>query len=188
MVAALVPQGSPGGSAPFYIYRPFSSGEQFANLYICLYLKHEAGFDNTNGNAGTKFLWPAGDQVQGTATYLSHDGADMEFQVIQQGGITRALFGNLNRPATILDVKRGQWVRYELVLRAPTTSGASNGQLHVWLDGVKTHQYSDVAWAMGSARKWLSLAWNPTYGGGLNPVPKNQRQYMDHIRISGSNP
>ena len=184
VISALFPQGSPGGSAPFYIYRGFSASEQFSTLYLCVYLKHDANFDNTNGNAGTKFLWPAGDQQRGTSTYLSHDGADMEFRVIQQGGIDRSMVGYLNRPATILDVKRGQWVKYELVLKA-NSSGSANGELHVWLDGTKTHQYTDVNWVMGSARKWLSLAWNPTYGGGLNPVPRDQRQYMDHIRISG---
>ena len=186
VIAGLFPKGAPGGSAPFSTYRPFSAAEQFKNLYICLYLKHDAAFDNTNGNAGTKFIWPAGDQVGGTMTYTSHDGASMDFQMIQQGPVDRQMGGNLNAAQARMLGKRGLWVRYELLLKANTNNSTANGELHIWLDGVKTHQYANVNWQMQTSRKWMSLSWNPTYGGGTNPVPQNQYQYMDHIRISGS--
>jgi hypothetical protein len=187
VIAGRFPQGSPGGSAPFSVYRPFATAEQFRNLYICLYLKHSADFDNTNGNAGSKFLWPAGDQPQGALTYTGHNGSQMDFAVFQQGSVDRILDANLNPTAGRLFDRRGQWVRYEILLKANTSNSAANGELHVWLDGVKTHQYTNVNWQMSAARTWLSLAWNPTYGGGLNPVPREQYQYMDHIRVSGSN-
>ena len=77
-------------------------------------------------------------------------------------------------------------MRYELLLKANPNNSTANGELHIWLDGVKTHQYANVNWQMQTSRKWMSLSWNPTYGGGTNPVPQNQYQYMDHIRISGS--
>ncbi|HTE47308.1 MAG TPA: Ig-like domain-containing protein [Gemmatimonadaceae bacterium] len=186
VIDGLFPAGMPGGGAPFYVYRPFSAVEQFKNLYICVYLKHDANFDNTNGNAGTKFLWPAGDQVQGSQTYLSHDGPDMEFMVIQQGGVDRQLRANLSAPAALMAQYRGQWVRYELEFKSNTSNGAADGALNVWINGTKTHQYTNVNWQMAAARTWLSLAWNPTYGGGTHPVPHNQHQYMDHIHISGS--
>jgi hypothetical protein len=186
VAAGLFPQGMPGGGGPFNIYRPFASAEQFRNLYICLYVKHSANFDNTNGNSGTKFLWPAGDQAGGALTYTGHNSANMDFMVFQQGSVDRGMDGNLNFAAARMITKRGQWVKYEILLKA-NTSGSANGELHVWFDGVKSHQYTDVNWQMNSARTWLSLAWNPTYGGGTNPVPANQYQYIDHIRISGGN-
>jgi len=187
VAAGLFPGGMTGGGAPFYVYRPFAATEQFKNLYICGFVKHDAAFDNTNGNAGTKFMWPAGDQVQGALTYMNHDGSGMDFTVNQQGAVDRMLFGNLNRAAAQMYSKRGQWVRYEVLLKANSSNSAANGELHVWMNGTKTHQYTDVNWQMASARTWLSLAWNPTYGGGPNRVPRDQRQYLDQLRISGSN-
>jgi hypothetical protein len=187
VVAGLFPQGSPGGSGPFYIYRTMGAAEQYKNIYICVYMKHSSDFDNTNGNAGTKFLWPAGDQVQGTGTYFTFNGSSMDFGVNQQGGNSnnREMYANLGVSGTVFS-KRGQWVRYEVLMKANTDNSTPNGQLHIWIDGVKTHQYTDVNWQMSSARTWLSLAWNPTYGGGLNPVPHNQYEYIDHLRVSGS--
>ena len=187
VAAGTFPAGSPGGSSPFFIYRPFASTEQYKNIYICLYLKHSADFDNTNGNTGTKFLWPAADQVQGTQTYNGHDGANMDFQFFQQGAVDRRLGANMNTSAAQLYGKRGQWVRYEMLLKASSSNSTADGGLDVWIDGVQTHHYTNVQWQMSSARTWMSLGWNPTYGGGFNPVPHTQYQYMDHIRISGAN-
>lgn len=179
-------KGAPGGSAPFFVYRPFAPQEQFRNLYICLYLKQSDNF-TSNGNAGTKFLWPSGDQVTGTMTYNGHDGANLDFQFFQQGPVDRQLAANMNATSATMVSRRGQWVLYEMLLKANSDNSTANGELHVWIDGVETHRYSDVDWQMGSARTWLSLAWSPVYGGGLNPVPETMFEYMDHVRVSGSN-
>ncbi|MEP6492862.1 MAG: Ig-like domain-containing protein [bacterium] len=187
VIAGLFPGGMAGGGAPFSIYHPFASSEQYRNLYICLYLKHDATFDNTNGNTGTKFLWPAADQSGGTQTYTGHDGASMNFQVFQQGAVDRQIQANLNPTNAVLANLRGTWVRYEMLFKASSSNSAKDGELHVWINGVETHRYTDVAWQMSAARTWLSLTWNPTYGGGTHTVPRNQYQYMDNIHISGSN-
>ena len=188
VAAGTFPQGFPGGSAPFYIWRPFAASEQFKNLFICVWVKHSANFDNTNGNAGTKFLWPAADQQQGTQTYTGHNGPAMEFAFFQQGAVDRILDGNVGSfAASTVYGRRGQWVKYEMLIKASTSNSTADGQLDVWMDGVQTHHYTNVQWQMSSARTWLSLAWNPTYGGGFNPVPATQYQYIDHIHVSGSN-
>jgi adhesin/invasin len=187
VISALFPAGSPGGSATFNTYRPFASSEQYKNIYICLYLKHDADFDNTNGNTGSKFIWPAGDQVGGTMTYTSHDHATMDFAMIQQGPVDRIMEANLNFAAAEIQPLRGTWVKYEMLLRANTDNSTANGTLDIWINGTHTHSYNNVNWQMGASRTWQSLSWNPTYGGGLNPVPHNQYQYMDNIHISGSN-
>ena len=185
VAAGLFKQGDPGGDAPFRVYRIFDAAEEHRSLYLCVYAKHSADFDNTNGNTGTKFLFPAGDQYLGTQTYAGHDGSNMDFQFFQQGAVDRRLAANLDPAAARLLMKRGEWVRYEILLKASSDNSVADGELHVWIDGVKTHQYTDVQWQMGSARTWLSLMWNPTYGGGTNPVPLDQYQYIDHIHVAG---
>jgi hypothetical protein len=181
------PQGAPGGSSPFFVYRQFDPAEQYKNIYFCLLLKHDANFDNTNGNTGTKFIWLAGDQVQGTQLYTSHNQSNMEFTVYQQGTVDRSLDPTLDPTAAQLIGRRGSWVTYELLFKANTANGTADGELHAWIDGVKTQQFTNVDYQMTPARTWLSIGWNPTYGGGLNPVPRDQYQDMDHLRLSGSN-
>jgi hypothetical protein len=185
VAAGLFKQGDLGGDAPFRVYRMFDAAEEHRSLYLCVYAKHSADFDNTNGNTGTKFLFTAADQYLGTQTYAGHDGSNMDFQFFQQGAVDRRLAANLDPAAARLLMKRGEWVRYEILLKASSDNSIADGELHVWIDGVKTHQYTDVQWQMGTARTWLSLMWNPTYGGGFNPVPHDQTQYIDHIHISG---
>lgn len=184
-IGGLFPAGMSGGGAPFYIYRPFAVTEQFRNLYICGYVKHDTDFDNTNGNTGSKFLWPSADQVQGTMTYTGHDGSTMEFALFQQGVVDRFLHANVS-PSTVASL-RGTWVRYELLFRGSSSNSTADGGLDIWIGGRQTHHYTDVRYQMNPARTWLSLAWNPTYGGGLNPVLHDQRQYLNGLRVSGSN-
>lgn len=204
VVAGLFPNGSPGGSGPFYIYRPFAATEQYKNLYLCIAVKWSADFDNTNGNAGTKFLWPAGDQIQGNATYITLNGPSMDLGVNQQGGATnpakpgvqdnREMYANVGS-ATVASLAqyRGRWVAIEVLLKGNSSNSTFDGGLSAWVNGTPTHVYTNVNWQMdyfgqglaAAQRKWLSLAWNPTYGGGLSPVPHNQYEYIDHLRISG---
>lgn len=188
VVAGTFAKGDPGGSGAFYIYRPFSSSEQFSTLYLCVALKHSSDFDNTNGNAGTKLFWPAGDQIGGAMTYITLNGAQMDVGVNQQGGSLgqdgREMYANLGVDGHVY-ARRGTWIVYEFLLRASSSNTSNDGTLDVWLDGVHTHRYTDVRWQMASDRHWKSLAWNPTYGGGLNPVPHDQYEYIDHLRLSG---
>ena len=187
VAAGFFPAGSPGGSAPFYVYRPFASSERFKKLYICMYMKHSANFNNTNGNGGTKFMWPAGDQSQGTQLFAEFQGDQMEFGFMQQAAVDRTLGANVNSAAAQVAGRKGQWVKYEWLFQANTNNSTADGKLDVWIDGVLTHHYTNVNWQMTSTRTWLSLAWNPTYGWGINPVPHDQWEYIDHIRLSGSN-
>lgn len=183
--------GFPGGSSPLFVWRPLRGAELFKNLFIGLWCKHSANFTE-NGNTGIKFVWVAGDQEQGGFLYTGHDGPNMNFMLIQQNAVDRNLSANLNAAQALLLAKRGQWVKYEMLFKANTDNSTADGEYHQWIDGVKTTQYPNPAtgdlgvnYQMAAARQWLSVAWNPTYGGGTNPVPADQYQYMDHIRISG---
>lgn len=198
IVQGLFKAGDAGGSGPFHILREFRTSapnEQYKNLYIGIVLKQGANFD-LNGNIGTKYLWPAGDQVDGTATYMTFDGSDMNFGIAQQGGVINPVDGSNNRLMTAnvagnttlgrFDAYLGLWKNVEIVLRANTDNATFDGSLDLWIAGAHTHHYVDVNWQMQASRKWMSLAWNPTFGGGTNPVPHDQSEYIDHLRISGS--
>lgn len=178
--------GDPGGSGPFTMRRDFAGGEQFKNLFFGFVMMHSAGFSNQGSpavNTGTKVFWPETSNGA-TTTYMTFDGANMNFGVAQQGGPVREMYGTLSSSQVL--ALRGTWVKYEMLLKANTANGTGNGELHVWINGTKTTQVTDVDWVMGASRKWTAMKYNPTYGGGVGPVPFTQYEYMDHLRLSGS--
>ncbi len=95
------------------------------------------------------------------------------------------MLANLNRAGAEMQSKRGKFHSYEILLKASSSNSAADGEFHCWIDGVKTHEYKNVKFQMQASRKWMSLAWNPTYGGGLHPVPRNQTQYIGNLNVSG---
>lgn len=189
VLTTLFSTGLPGGSAPCYIYIPFvSNGFSYKKLCFELYFKCSANFQNApSPNTGTKLLWPAADQVQGSQTYVSLNAATADLYVIQQGGVSRNLVNNL--AAAALASRFGQWERLKFVLGMNTDDSTADGTLDVYYNTVHVTSYTDVNWqangATGSSRVWQSLAWNPTYGGGPTSPPVNMNEYIDHLQISG---
>lgn len=183
------PQGSAGGVAFFRMSLDFTSGQQFKNMYWSSIVQLSSNF-SMNGNTGSKYIWPAGDQAEGSFTYSGFDGDGvLRTFIIQQGGPARDLSPNLG-PAGQADFHayRGTYVEIETILRSNTANGTGNGEYHQWVGGVKVCQYTDVDWFMASARTWLSLEINPTYGGGLNPVPvAGMYMKLNRLLITGSN-
>jgi hypothetical protein len=116
---------------------------------------------------------------------MTFQSPNMYFGVTQQNAVAREMFSNLGTTNGSVVNLRGTWVEYEILLKANSSNSTPDGQLDVWINGAHTHHYTDVNWQMGSSRTWQSLAWNPTYGGGPNPVPYNQYEYIDHIRVAG---
>ena len=63
--------------------------------------------------------------------------------------------------------------------------GQANGILRVWADGTLIIEATDVAfWGATQTAGWTGVAWEPTYGGGLNPIPTTMFQAIDHWYIS----
>jgi hypothetical protein len=182
----------PAGSGPCMVYRPFASpSEEYPKLFIGLWVRHETGWENNpgGGKSGVKFLWPAGDQVTGTLTYCGFDNggslSEMLFQFYQQGAVDRIITPNLDATAADVWSRIGSWVKIECLLQANTNNSTADGALDVWVDGVHTHHHTDVNWQMQTSRKWMSLSWNPTFGGSGNSPAHDQFQDISHIRISG---
>lgn len=181
--------GAAGGQAPYTMRRDFSVGEQFKNLFFAFTMKNSAAWANQgtgtpSNNTGTKIFWPETSNGS-TSTYLTFDGANMNFGVAQQGGPVREMYGTLSSSQVL--ALRGTWMKIEMLFKANTANGTANGELHVWINGVKTHQVTDVDWVMSASRKWTAMKYEPTYGGGTSPVPSpGQFQYIDHLRLLGS--
>lgn len=217
VLKGITPAGQGVGTGPFTY--GFDLPTPYKNVYYAGVQKWDANWQNTVGGAGTKHMWLAGDQLQGTGTYITLDGEfNMNFGIVQQGGRrdpvlfvsdptndhNRELYANLPGADGTLYSLRGQYVRWEVIHKANSAVDVFDGELHIWLNDVKTHEYprsapnggssgqnAGVNWAMDLAstgvRKWLSIVWNPTYGGGGSSPSVDQLCYLDHFRMAGSN-
>ena len=82
------------------------------------------------------------------------------------------------------EIVRGQWYHVE-VLAVGNTSGAANGSVDWWLDGVKIGSHSGIQYVSGAGTWGERIAWAPTWGGAGPAVPSEMYQYIDHIYVSG---
>jgi hypothetical protein len=82
------------------------------------------------------------------------------------------------------EIVRGQWYHQEIVL-VGNTSGAANGSVDWWLDGVKIGSHSGIQYVSGNGVFGENIAWAPTWGGLGSNVTSEMYQFMDHFYISG---
>lgn len=89
--------------------------------------------------------------------------------------------GNPNQATGRFEIPRGQWATVEILM----ASHASAGTIDAWVNGVKTHQYRNVAWS-NSSPSWDDFKWQPVWGGNMGIfVRTTMYQYIDNIYISG---
>lgn len=142
------------------------------------------------GNFGNKWMWPSTLGGFGGENYMNFDCTDAEdfsLDLTQQGSPARRLGPNTGHDANARFASfLGVWKLIEFVMRCSSSNSTADGECHVWVDNVKTHQYTDVIYNATAARKFLDFRIEPTYGGGTNPVPANQWMYWDHLRLSGA--
>jgi uncharacterized protein YjdB len=78
---------------------------------------------------------------------------------------------------------RGQWDYVEIVLTG-NSSGAADGALEWWLNGVKVGSYTGIQWA-SSAALWNYVRIDPVWGGIGDVVSSSQYMALDHYYVSG---
>jgi hypothetical protein len=79
---------------------------------------------------------------------------------------------------------RGEWHKVEVVAVANTT-GANNGSVKLYLNGVLATSCSGIRFTSASSPTWHLLSWSPTWGGIGGTVVSTMYQYMDHLYVSG---
>jgi hypothetical protein len=164
------PQGRPGGSAPFRMDVDFPKSPA---VYFCLREYLDPLFTN-NGNAGTKFgffLTP----YEGTSKYVNH-----YYNLYSKLGVNLQSAGatlNKNYPAKG-NSPVGRYAVVEVLV-----DGAA-GTAQIWVDNVLVLDAKNITFFFpGQAPAFDGLTWNPTYGGGRNPIPYTMVQLMDYWAV-----
>jgi uncharacterized protein YjdB len=79
---------------------------------------------------------------------------------------------------TTTPVNPGEWHRIEVYYRWETASGAANGIIRWWVDGVLNGDYTNVQYPSGS---FIEYQYAPTL---QNPPTTEQYMYIDHTYVS----
>jgi hypothetical protein len=116
--------------------------------------------------------------------YLS-DGNTYEYATGHNHWIAAQNWRFANRQA--VRVTAGQWAFVEIIVRMENSPGARDGELHMWVNGTKTHQYTNIQWMPpDAARRFRYMSWYPIWGGCCATTAQTQHHYIDHIYMSGT--
>ena len=163
------PQGQGGGYAP----ARFDSGNFPAGtrrVYTRVLFYADPTWTN-GGNTGTKFFFYSQGNGNNHYTAILGESAIDETRagvlVGLQGGMGTVTLRAGSGPAN------GQWWDVEYVFIA-NTPGSANGTAQVWINGVQYMNLNNVGYfASGQTAQFTQLFTDPTYGGGMNPAPRN---------------
>lgn len=177
------PVGFVGGSAPSTIERTVGSG--YRNVFLQFWCKWSSNFQghSTSTNKVIHLFIAAQNRL-----FFSVEGAgagDLQPQLrLQSAPDARPRFLPNLVPAAL--AVRGEWHQWEILART-NTAGVANGELHLWLDGVKISEYTDVQFISGvESPTWETLQWSPTWGGSGDSVTAAMTLDVDRLYLSGS--
>ncbi len=181
------PAGTMGGGAgsdPGYAER-YIAGLGYQRVYLSMWVKLSA---NWQGNLTS---------VNKVAYINVHD-KPVVFPIVQGigSGRLRTAIGLQDIPIvgaqymepnlTDVEIVRGQWHRWEVVL-VVNSGDAADGELHWWIDGVKVGEYRNILYGTSAQGKiWQYLYWRPIWGGQGDVLLQTQYMWMDHFYASGS--
>lgn len=175
------PKGWPGGGAPSrFGSRAFPANQ--GNVYVCVWVRMSADFSN-NGNVGTKLFFI---RDPWNNHYVGFDSPDRDRTAFVMTGLQyrdARLSNNLGQVRTG-SVAGGGWHKVEVLWQA-NRPGQKDGRFRQWVDGVLTGQSNSAMFFLADQTPgWTSIWFDPTFGGGLHPVPHDQFIDMDHLVVA----
>lgn len=169
--------------------------KRYRGLYLRTAFKVSANWQNhpNGGSPKLVFLRTNGSPRAEPIPVLWYNNSRFELKVNLQGSVldprtnTQGLAANTATAAgtDINDIKRGTWYVLELELILDTF-GQNNGVLRIWLNGVKTHEYSDVRYLPNSTQLYWEVGhWASTWGGQGGTIQQDMFLFWDHAYFSG---
>jgi hypothetical protein len=164
------PEGTPGGGAPSRFGSHAFPANQ-GNVYVCVWVRMSADFSN-NGNVGTKLFLHSRPVEQSLVGFDSPDRDRTAFVMTGLQFQDSRLSNNLGQVTTASDnIAGGAGHKVEVLWQA-NRPGQKDGRFRQWVDGVLTGQSNSAMYFLATQTPhWTSIWFDPTFGGGLHPVP-----------------
>lgn len=184
VLRVVFPTGQAGGAAPSR-WGSRTLPANTGSIYVCAWIRFMPGW-TSNGNIGTKLFFikspDATNHFVGTMAGSNFSHAYlMSGMQFQNSGLNYNL-GQANDAPN--DLAGGGWHKLEVLWRA-NEPGTRNGHYSHWVDGNLISSRDDAMFfTAGQSPRWSIVWFDPTYGGGLNPVPYDQFFEVDHLIAS----
>lgn len=182
------PPGHPGsGSSSRTTRNDYGVWPSTESVYLDIRCRFSSNWYGQDGSGVNKILY-IGDTLSNPIVLDAHGigSAALRLRVALQGGETTNLNYNtsgngVSPSASDAEIVRGAWTRITLLYKN-NTPGSANGEIHAWVNDVKTHQFTGVNIHPSGANlssQWLHV--HPIYGGGGGTaIP--ELQYIDYDR------
>jgi hypothetical protein len=185
------PAGFLGGGEPGKTGREFPSSEFAQSMYMSIWVKFSASWQGHNSSVNKIVYWQMTQSYSGRTRLLLEGrgtgSGPLEVWAITQGtplGDQLLLGPNLVPGAQFI---RGRWHRVEAIVRMNTGSN-SDGEVSMWLDGVKIMEHRNVIFAgVAEVQRLTGFEVTPVWGGVTDQVASEQFMWIDHLYLSGSN-
>lgn len=182
------PPGHPGsGSSSRTTRNDYGVWPSTESVYLDIRCRFSSNWYGQDGSGVNKILY-IGDTLSNPIVLDAHGigSAALRLRVALQGGETTNLNYNtagngVSPSASDAEIVRGAWTRITLLYKN-NTPGSANGEVHAWVNDVKTHQFTGVNIHPSGANlssQWLHV--HPIYGGG-GGTAISELQYIDYDR------
>lgn len=178
------PAGFEGGRTSGWTTREGLDSFGHREIYVSFWLKLSDNWQSAgSGVSKVGFVWIHDNPVVFPTNWTYGDDP-IKTQIRLQNTPDGAR--NLDPNVGEVEIRRGAWYRWEILLVA-NTGDARDGEAHWWIDGEKIGEYTDVIYGDASQSKlWQTVAWRPTWGNRDDVVQEEMATWMDHLYASGS--
>ncbi|HEY0527696.1 MAG TPA: Ig-like domain-containing protein [Gemmatimonadaceae bacterium] len=179
------PAGFTGGDAPAQTYP--NKTFNVRTLYVSVWMKISANWQGHPTGANKVLHMYISGLNHAVLNLWGSGSGTMQIGILLQGIVNNGTGGtNANWYANLGptgEIVRGRWYHIEVVA-VGNTSGAANGSIDWWVDGVKNGSHTGIQYVGGDGI-WEGINWSPTWGGSGSVVNSTMTMYFDHFRMSG---
>jgi hypothetical protein len=177
--------GMSGGYAPSTLERQVNA----TTLYVAAWVKFSSNWQShLSGVNKILHFWIGG----GNKLVITAAGYDPVGPLTGRISLQGVVSGGNNNDGGItgtyesnLQFVRGAWTKIEVIAVA-NTSGAANGSVKLYLNGVLATQCSGIKFTNDTNPGFTLFSWAPVWGGTGDTVSSTMYEYMDHVYISGN--
>jgi len=172
------PAGTAGGNGIGWASRVLSGN--ISTLYMCIYLKFSSNWQGAADLANKIGYAFVGGSNRFVFEAYGSGSNPLRVNIALQNTVN---LGGSSNTVSSSAFRRGQWDLLEVVMKT-NSSGAADGQVDMYLNGVLVASRPGIQWTSG-APSWEQLTLDPIWSWPTEQVLNSMDIRFDHIYLSG---
>lgn len=176
------PSGFDGGDAPA---QTAAADLSMIQTYFCMSWRVSENWQpHPSGTNKILFITTEGYGGGGDPAFLSYQTDEVEGRIVMRQQGPDIPYQDLGPNLTNVEPIPGQFMFIECIMTM-NKPGKADGQLHMWVNGIKTTEYDDVQW-VNAGYEFNVLKFEPTWGGIGGTVTNEMHQEISRLWFSYS--